>query len=197
MDGSWISPVILESDVVRLRPLEAKDADALVEAASDGELWRLWVTNVPDAATVGEYVQTAIDLKRSRGDLPFVVEEAATGVIIGTTRYINADPVNRRLEIGYTWYARRVQRTPVNTHCKYLLLRHAFESLDCIAVEFRTHRMNRASRAAIERLGAHEDGVLRNHRILPDGTYRDTVVYSILESEWPAVSSHLQRQIER
>ena len=195
MADSWIKPVTLESSVVRLRPLEQSDCPQLLEAARDGELWDLWVTTVPDEASVEQYVQQALEMRRSRGDLAFAVEEKATGLLVGTTRYCNSDAENRRLEIGYTWYSLRVQRTALNTHCKYLLLRHAFEELQCIAVEFRTHWLNRASRAAIERLGARQDGILRNHRILPDGTYRDTVVYSIIESEWAAVKRYLQTRI--
>jgi RimJ/RimL family protein N-acetyltransferase len=129
--------------------------------------------------------------------MPFVVRQNATGDIVGCTRYFNVDAANRRLEIGHTWYAKRVQRTPLNTECKLLLLQHAFEKLGCIAVEFRTHWFNHASRAAIARLGAKQDGVLRNHAVMPDGTKRDTVVFSIIDSEWPAVRQHLRFQLEK
>ena len=129
--------------------------------------------------------------------MPFVVRENASGAIIGCTRYLNVEAEHRRLEIGYTWYAKRVQRSAVNTEAKLLLLTHAFETLKCIAVEFRTSWFNHASRAAIARLGAKQDGVLRNHQISPDGVYRDTVVFSILESEWPAVKRHLRFELDR
>ena len=139
----------------------------------------------------------ALDMRERLGAMPFVVRDHATGDIVGSTRYFNVDADNRRLEIGHTWYAKRVQRTGVNTECKLLLLAHAFEMLRCIAVEFRTHWFNQASRAAIARLGAKQDGVLRNHQLLADGSYRDTVVFSIIESEWPAVKRHLRFQLER
>ena len=129
--------------------------------------------------------------------MPFVVRHNTTGAIVGCTRYLNVEPEHRRLEIGYTWYSQRVQRTALNTEAKLLLLTHAFEALRCIAVEFRTSWFNHASRAAIARLGAKQDGVLRNHQISPDGLYRDTVVFSILESEWPAVRRHLRYLLER
>jgi RimJ/RimL family protein N-acetyltransferase len=131
------------------------------------------------------------------GAMPFAVRDNATGDIVGSTRYFNVDAANRRLEIGHTWYAKRAQRTAINTECKLLLLTHAFEKLKCIAVEFRTHWFNHASREAIARLGAKQDGVLRNHQILPDGSYRDTVVFSIIESEWPAVKRQLTFLLER
>jgi RimJ/RimL family protein N-acetyltransferase len=127
----------------------------------------------------------------------FVIREIATGDVVGSTRYFNVDAANRRLEIGHTWYAKRVQRTAVNTECKLLLLTHAFEALGCIAVEFRTHFFNFASREAIARLGAKQDGILRNHQIMPDGTLRDTVVFSIIAPEWPTVKRHLEHRLER
>ena len=129
--------------------------------------------------------------------MPFVVRANETGEIVGCTRYFHVDAPNRRLEIGYTWYAKRAQRTAINTECKILLLAHAFETLECVAVEFRTHWFNHASREAIARLGAKQDGVLRNHQISPDGSYRDTVVFSIIESEWPAVKRHLAFRLDR
>jgi len=143
------------------------------------------------------YIGVALDMRERLGGMPFVVRENATGDVVGCTRYFNVDANNRRLEIGHTWYARRVQRSAINTECKLLLLTHAFEKLRCIAVEFRTHWFNHASRAAIARLGAKQDAVLRNHQISPDGSYRDTVVFSIIESEWPAVKQHLRYQLER
>ena len=144
-----------------------------------------------------EYVATALDMRERLDAMPFAVRDNASGDIVGCTRYFNVDVKNRRLEIGHTWYARRVQRTALNTECKLLLLGHAFETLNCIAVEFRTHWFNQASRAAIARLGAKQDAVLRNHQLMPDGAKRDTVVFSIIDSEWPAVRQHLRYQLER
>ena len=143
------------------------------------------------------WLERALDMRERLGAMPFAVRDAASGDIVGSTRYFNVDAVNRRLEIGHTWYARRAQRTAINTECKLLLLTHAFETLGCIAVEFRTHWFNQASRSAIERLGAKLDGVLRNHQLLPDGSRRDTVVYSIIDGEWPAVRSHLKFLLDR
>ena len=143
------------------------------------------------------WLERALDMRERLGAMPFAVRDAASGDIVGSTRYFNVDAVNRRLEIGHTWYARRAQRTAINTECKLLLLTHAFEALGCIAVEFRTHWFNQASRSAIERLGAKLDGVLRNHQLLPDGSRRDTVVYSIIDGEWPAVRSHLKFLLDR
>ncbi len=144
-----------------------------------------------------DYVAAALDMREQQGALPFVVRANATGEVVGCTRFCNVDARNRRVEIGYTWYARRVQRTPVNTECKRLLLAHAFDVLQCIAVEFRTHWFNHASRTAIARLGAKQDGVLRNHQLMPDGSRRDTVVFSIIDAEWPAVRAHLDFLLDR
>ena len=136
-------------------------------------------------------------MRERLGAMPFAVRDNASGDIVGSTRYFNVDAANRRLEIGHTWYAKRAQRTAINTECKLLLLTHAFETLGCIAVEFRTHWFNHASRAAIARLGAKQDGVLRNHQLLPDGSRRDTVVFSIIDGEWPAVQAHLEFLLDR
>src|ERR1700690_3840621 len=184
---AFIEPVTLRGGHAILEPASAAPAVALERAAADGELWRLWYTSIPAPGKCAAYIATALDQRARLGAMPFVVREPASGEIVGSTRYFNVDAANRRLEIGHTWYAKRVQRTALNTECKLLLLGHAFEKLGCIAVEFRTHWFNFASRAAIARLGAKQDGVLRNHQISPDGSYRDTVVFSILESEWPAV----------
>ena len=193
----WLSNVTLTGRSITLVPLAEERLSDLSEAVDDGELWRLWVTSVPRPEEVGEWYRAAIARRDERGDLPFAVVDRAVGRAIGTTRLCNPDEANRRLEIGYTWYAASRQRTGVNTEAKLLLLTHAFETLHCIAVELRTHRLNRRSRAAIERLGAQLDGILRNHRILSDGTYRDTAVYSITESEWPAVKVHISKLTER
>ncbi|PWK87671.1 GNAT family N-acetyltransferase [Fulvimonas soli] len=195
--GAFLEPVTLEGRHVRLEPLATAHADALRRAAADGELWKLWYTSVPAPERVDAYVDAALAMQAEGGALPFAVRALASGEIVGCTRYCHADAANRRVEIGYTWYAASAQRSAVNTECKALLLRHAFETLGCIAVEFRTHWLNRRSRAAIERLGARQDGVLRNHQRLPDGSYRDTVVYSIIESEWPAVKRHLAFRLEQ
>lgn len=190
----WTRPVMLAGRHVRLEPLRAEHAAGLGLALSDGDLWRLWYTAVPPPDGVEGYIAAALE-GQARGDmLPFVVLDA-DGAVVGCTRYCNIAAANRRLEIGYTWYARRVQRTALNTEAKRLLLAHAFEDLGAIAVEFRTHWFNHRSRKAIARLGAKQDGVLRNFNRDADGAYRDTVVFSIIESEWPAVRKHLDFQL--
>jgi RimJ/RimL family protein N-acetyltransferase len=194
---AFIEPVTLKGGIATLEPLAAEHESALAKAASDGELWRLWYTSIAAPDRMRDYVATALDMRDRLGAMPFVVRENATGDVVGCTRYFNVDAVNRRLEIGHTWYAKRVQRTGVNTECKLLLLGHAFETLGCIAVEFRTHWFNHASRAAIARLGAKQDGVLRNHQLMPDGAKRDTVVFSIIDGEWPAVKQHLKFKLAR
>ena len=193
----FIEPVTLRGERVTLEPMAREHVPALREAAADGELWRLWYTSVPTPEGTGAYVEKALELREMAHEMPFVVRETSTGTIVGSTRYMNVVPEHRRVEIGTTWYARRVQRTAVNTECKLLLLTYAFETLKCIAVEFRTHWFNFRSREAIARLGAKQDGVLRNHQISPDGLYRDTVVFSILESEWPTVKHNLRFMLDR
>lgn len=185
-------PITLEGNQVLIRPMTLQDKDLLVQAASDGSLWNLWYTSVPTPDKMESYILTALTEQEEKKSLPFIIIRKKDQKIVGTTRYMNIESVIRRLEIGSTWYAKSSQRTGVNTESKYLLLKHAFESLGCLAVELRTHWINHQSRAAIERLGAKLDGVLRNHRIASDGTLRDTVVYSILNSEWPMVKSHLE-----
>lgn len=191
-----LRPVTLTGRHVRLEPLDAAHAEDLAEAARDGELWRLWYTSVPEPEAVAAEIERRLGLHRAGTMLPFAVIEPS-GRAVGMTTYMNVDVDHRRVEIGSTWYASRVQRGPLNTEAKRLLLAHAFETLDCIAVEFRTHVLNRQSRTAIERLGARLDGVLRQHQIARDGTLRDTCVYSITAPEWPAVRSHLTWQMER
>jgi len=195
--SDFLSPVVLEGRHVRLEPLTIAHVDDLRRVSADGELWKLWYTAVPAPDAVAAYVEAALAQQAAGTALPFVVRARASGEIVGCTRYAHAEAANRRLEIGYTWYAPAVQRSAVNTECKWLLLRHAFETLGCIRVEFLTHWLNQRSRAAIERLGAKQEGVLRNHRILPDGSWRDTVVFSIIESEWPAVNTHLAFKLEQ
>lgn len=197
MKKRWIEPVTLTGTNVILEPLSLEHLDGIKEAVKDGELWNLWFTSVPSPETAEATIQTALDLRENAGWMPFVVREKATGKIIGSTRYCNVDEVNQRLEIGYTWYAESYQRTLVNTECKYLLLTHAFEKLDAIAVEFRTHWHNLKSRAAIARLGAKLDGVLRNHQKSTNGVYRDTVVFSIINLEWPVVKKSLEYKLNK
>ncbi|MGH6993806.1 MAG: GNAT family N-acetyltransferase [Caulobacteraceae bacterium] len=185
----WPPAIELEGDVARLVPLAPDHADELREAVKDGELWKLWFTSVPAPKDMEEEIARRLKLRAAGSMVPFTV--FVRGEAVGMTTYMNIDAANRRLEIGSTWYARSHQKTAVNTRCKRLLLAHAFEALDCIAVEFRTHFFNRESRRAIERLGAKLDGILRSHRIGPGGELRDTCVYSIIASEWPAVKTNL------
>ena len=194
---SWLKAVQLEGETIRLRPLLSSDREALLMAAGDGELWKLWFTSVPSQETIDKYIATALNEQALGLALPFVVEDKQSAKIIGSTRYCNAVAQHRRLEIGYTWYGKSCQRTSINTQCKLLLLEYAFTNLRAIPVEFRTHWHNQASRAAIARLGAKQDGVLRNHSIEADGAYRDTVVFSILESEWPSVRKGLRSKLAR
>ena len=196
VDKPWIQPVMLAGQHVRLEPLRTEHADALREASADGALWHLWYTSVPRPTEVESYIATALAGQAAGTDLPFVVRDAE-GTVVGCTRYCHVEAGNQRLEIGYTWYAARVQRTALNTEAKLLLLGHAFEALGAIAVEFRTNWFNQRSRAAIARLGAKQDGVLRNAQRMPGGGFRDTVVFSIIESEWPTVKRHLQYQLDR
>ncbi|TMG87626.1 MAG: GNAT family N-acetyltransferase [Betaproteobacteria bacterium] len=193
----FIEPVTLRGKHATVEPLDATHEDALKRAAADGELWELWYTSVAPPDRMGEYIAIALDMRERLGAMPFVVRDSKDGEIVGCTRYFNVDAPNRRLEIGHTWYAKRAQRTAINTECKLMLLAHAFEKLACIAVEFRTHWFNHASREAIARLGAKQDAVLRNHQLMPDGSKRDTVVFSIIDGEWPAVKRHLKFQLER
>ena len=191
---SWLEPVSLSGAHARLEPLSQAHCAGLAEAVKDGELWKLWYTAIPSAEGMSKEIDRRLGLQAAGAMLPWTVFDAE-GKIAGMTTYMNVDTPNRRVEIGSTWYARRVQRSGVNTQCKLLLLTHAFEKLDCIAVEFRTHFFNHQSRRGIERLGAKQDGILRSHQIAPNGTLRDTVVYSIIASEWPTVKAHLTYQL--
>jgi RimJ/RimL family protein N-acetyltransferase len=157
----------------------------------------LWYTNVPTEADMGKEIDRRLALQKAGSMLPFAITDPKSGKAVGITTYMAADAVNRRVEIGYTWYRKSVQRTAMNTSCKLMLLTHAFEKLDCIAVEFRTHFFNHASRRGIERLGAKLDGILRSHQISRNGTLRDTSVYSIIASEWPTVKGNLTWQLSR
>jgi RimJ/RimL family protein N-acetyltransferase len=191
----WLEPVTLSGPHARLEPLSPGHRDDLVTAVKDGELWRLWYTSIPAPEKMEAEIARRLALQTAGTMLPFTVRDA-DGKIAGMTTYMNVDAANRRVEIGSTWYARRVQRSALNTQCKLLLLTNAFETLDCIAVEFRTHFFNHQSRRGIERLGAKQDGILRSHQIGANGTLRDTVVYSIIASEWPTVKTHLTFQLE-
>jgi len=193
----FLEPVTLTGDLVTLEPLHADHHDALVEAASDGRLWELWYTSVPSPATMRADIAAKLAEQAEGTRLPFTVRRNDTGAAVGMTTYLNVEADVPRLEIGSTWTAVSAQRTGVNAESKLLLLAHAFEVLGCLAVEFRTHWHNRQSRAAIARLGAKQDGVLRNHRLGPDGTLRDTVVFSILPAEWPAVKLGLEERLRR
>ena len=190
----WLEPVTLSGPYAQLKPLAQDHCEGLTEAVKDGELWKLWYTFVPKPEDMRKEIDRRLGLQAAGSMLPFTVIDA-NGKIAGMTTYMNVDAPNRRVEIGSTWYATRVQRSALNTQCKLLLLDHAFEKLDCIAVEFRTHFFNHQSRRGIERLGAKLDGILRNHQIASNGTLRDTVVYSIIASEWPTVKAHLNYQL--
>ena len=190
-----ITPVTLEGPHARLEPLSMHHHDDLVQAVRDGELWNLWYTFIPTPERMQAEIERRLQLQTQGSMLPFAVIDPTNGQAVGMTTYMNIDSVNHRVEIGSTWYRRRVQRSALNTQCKRLLLSHAFDTLGCIAVEFRTHWFNHASRNAIERLGAKLDGVLRSHQIAANGSVRDTVVYSIIATEWPAVRAHLDHQL--
>lgn len=192
----WPEPVTLKGLHARLEPLSQAHRAGLIEAVKDGELWRLWYTAIPTPEGMEQEIERRLSLQAKGSMLPFTVFDAE-GRIAGMTTYMNIDAPNRRVEIGSTWYAKRVQRTALNTECKLMLLTHAFERLNCIAVEFRTHFFNRASRRGIERLGAKLDGILRSHQIGRDGALRDTVVYSIVAGEWPTVKQHLTFSLGR
>ena len=189
-------PIVLQGQHVRLEPLQPEHAAALAEAVVPGRLWELWYTAIPAPERMTAEIARRLGLLAGGSMLPWAVIDAS-GTPAGMTTYMNIDNAHQRVEIGSTWYAQRVQRTPLNTEAKRLLLAHAFDTLQCIAVEFRTHRFNTQSRRAIERLGAQCDGILRNHQRAGNGTLRDTVVYSITADEWPTVRTHLDFQLAR
>lgn len=193
----WPAAVVLEGGIARLEPLSQAHRAALVKAVKDGQLWRLLYTFIPSPEHMKAEIDRRLALREAGSMLPFAVISVEDGAAVGMTTYMNIDAANRRIEIGSTWYRKSVQRSALNTECKLLLLRHAFEELDCIAVEFRTHFLNHQSRRAIERLGAKLDGVLRNHMRMADGSLRDTCAYSIIASEWPAVRANLIWQMEK
>jgi RimJ/RimL family protein N-acetyltransferase len=188
------APLTLEFNGVRLEPLALAHADGLRAAAQDGELWNLRITSVPEPHNVEKYIRTALEMPDR---LPFAVIDASSGAVMGTTSYHDIVPAIDRLEIGWTWYAKSRQRSHVNTSCKLLLLSHAFDTLGCALVGLRTDNFNHASQAAIERLGAKKDGVLRHHHLRRDGTVRDTVMYSIARGEWPEIKTQLHYKLQR
>jgi RimJ/RimL family protein N-acetyltransferase len=191
------APCTLEGHGVRLEPLTPEHKDDLVAAATDGRLWELWFTSVPAPHEAGAYIATALAGQQAGHMLPWVVRESASGAIVGSTRYHDIVPQIDRVEIGYTWYAKRWQRSHVNTACKLLLLDHAFDTLGCKVVGLRTDNFNFASQRAIAALGAHKDGVLRHHQARRDGSARDSVMFSILVAEWPDVKRHLATRLAR
>ncbi len=193
----WPDSFSVEGQHVTVVPLSASHHDDLAEAAADGQLHRLWYTMVPKPEGVMAEIERRLALREAGSMLPFAIIDNTSGRAVGMTTYMNIDAANRRLEIGSTWYRKSVQRTPLNTECKLLLLQHAFEQLDCICVEFRTHFINTQSRRAIERLGAKLDGILRSNMIMANGTIRDTAVYSIIQSEWPTVKANLVWRLEQ
>lgn len=193
----WFKEVVLETNNIKLVPISESHSADLITASHDGNLSELWFTSVPTINNIDDYIEKAIEDYRSDNGLAFVVIDKNANKIIGTTRYTNATPEHKRLEIGYTWYAQTFQRSYVNSECKLLLLTYAFEELKAIAVEFRTNWYNFASRNAIARLGAKQDGILRSHQIMPDGSLRDTVVFSIIENEWKICKRSLAYKIEQ
>lgn len=190
---SWVEPVTLARGPVRIKPLTLDHEAGLAAAAADGELWKLWVTSVPEPGAERAYIDTALQMREQGNRMPFAVVDAATGTVIGSTSYHDIVPGIRRLEIGYTWYAKRFQRSAVNSTCKWLLMHHAFETLGAQLVGWRTDGDNFASQQAIERLGAKKDGVIRHHALRRDGTVRDTVMYSMTPGEWPQARAQLER----
>ena len=193
----WIEPLTLQGHHVSIEPMTAVHRDEIEAAAADGALWNLWYTSVPDPQGLEGWMAVALKQREEAGAMPFVIRRKSDSKVVGATRYFNVAAENRRLEIGHTFYSRSVHRTAVNSETKLLLLRHAFETLNCAGVELRTHFMNHQSRSAIERLGAKLDGILRCHQIMPDGSLRDTCVYSIVAHEWPTVRNHLTFRLSR
>lgn len=193
----WPTPITLSGTHARLEPLSPSHHDDLAEATTAGQLHTLWYTTVPDAVGMRAEIDRRLALQDAGTMLPFAAIDPATGRAVGMTTYMNIEAAHKRVEIGSTWYSPAVQRTKLNTECKLMLLRHAFEGLDCNCVEFRTHVINTQSRRAIERLGAHFDGVLRANMIMANGTVRDTAVYSIIAGEWPTVRAHLEHKLSQ
>ena len=194
---AFVEPVTLADRGVELRPMTLEHEAGLRAAAADGELWNIRVTSVPEPEQTRKYIEDALALREAGSRFPFVAVEAATGRVIGSSSYHDIVPALKRVEIGWTWYAKSVQRSHVNTTCKLLLMTHAFETLGCHVVGWRTDNFNFASQAAIERLGARKDGVLRGHALRRDGTIRDTVMYSLRSGEWPEVKAQLLHSLNK
>jgi RimJ/RimL family protein N-acetyltransferase len=192
-----MTPITLTGTTVELQPLQREHSVALLQAAADGELWNLKVTNVPGPDTVDTYIDTALAGREAGTVIPFTIVCRDTGQVVGSTRFWKVDRVNRKLEIGHTWLAQSTQKTGINTEAKLLLLTYAFEVLDCVRVQFTTDELNEKSRAAILRLGAVQEGIVRHERIMPDGRKRNSVRFSIIDSEWPQVKAHLQAKLLR
>jgi RimJ/RimL family protein N-acetyltransferase len=193
----WPADVTLTGRFARLEPLSLGHLDDLKVAAGDGDLHLLWYTSIPHADDMAAEITRRLALRETGSMQPFAVIDQSSGHAVGMTTFMNIDALNKRVEIGSTWYAKSAQRSPLNTECKMMMLGHAFMQLSCIAVEFRTHFVNTQSRAAIERLGAKLDGVLRNHMVMENGSMRDTAVYSIIQSEWPTIKAHLQYKLDK
>lgn len=194
---TFVSPVTLEARGLTLVPLGPEHEAGLRAAAADGELWNLRITSVPKPEETAQYIETALAMRKDGNRFAFAVTDTATGTVLGSSSYHDILPAVKRVEIGYTWYAKRCQRTHVNTTAKLLLMAHAFETLGCHVVGWRTDNFNFASQAAIERLGAHKDGILRGHGLRRDGTIRDTVMYSLRSGEWPEVKAQLLYQLDK
>src|SRR5687768_14178167 len=192
-----LSPIVLEGQHVRLEPLTQAHTESLVAAAGDGEIWKSDVTVVPSPDTIHKYIEDALRGLERGTELPFAIASKATGNVVGTTRFYEIMPADRRVAIGYTWLARSAQRTPVNTETKLLLLEYAFDHWKCVRVEFITDVLNEQSRTAILRLGAKQEGILRNHLIMPSGRVRDSVVFSVIAEEWPQVRANLEAKLTR
>lgn len=185
----------LEGERIRLRPLLASDASALVDAACDGQLWNLRFSVIPSAATIDGYIRKALDGQAAGTVMPFVTEIKETGLVVGATRFWKIDRINRKLEIGSTWIRGSWQKTFVNTEAKYLMLRYAFDTLACVRIQLTTDELNEASRRAILRLGAQQEGIVRHERIMPHGRKRNSVRFSIIDDEWPSVRERLERRL--
>ena len=194
---AFVEPIHLEARGIRLVPLSLEHETGLRAAAADGELWNIRVTSVPEPEQTRKYIEDALSMREAGNRFAFAVLDAASGTVLGSSSYHDILSAVKRLEIGYTWYARRCQRTHINTACKLLMMTHAFEALTCNVVGWRTDNFNFASQAAIERLGARKDGVIRGHALRRDGTIRDTVMYSLRSGEWPEVKAQLVHQLDR
>ena len=192
-----LDPIVLEGTSVRLEPMTLDHLSGLTEVGLDPEIWRLTTVIIQTAEEMRGYVESALELQRAGATLPFVTIERSTGRVVGSTRFGNYDPANRRIEIGWTWIARPWQRTAVNTEAKYLMLTHAFERLHCVRVELKTDVLNSPSRQAMLRIGAREEGILRKHTLMWTGRYRDSIYYSILDEEWADVKKQLERMLSR